>query len=106
MNAIIFITCAQKSEARKIAKALVSQRLAACVNIIPKVESWFRWRGKVDQAEECLLVVKSKKKYFRRLTRLVKSLHSYAVPEIIACPLVFAEKNYLNWLDESLRESP
>jgi periplasmic divalent cation tolerance protein len=106
MNVVIFITCAKKGEAKKIAHALVSKKLAACVNIIPGIESWFRWQGKVDKAEEYLLVVKSKKKYFSRLSRLVKSLHSYAVPEIIACPLVFAEKNYLNWLDESFRASP
>ena len=102
MHLVIFITASHKDEAQKIAQALIAKRLAACVNIVEHVASVFWWEGKVDNATEALLVVKSKKEKFNRIVKLVKSLHSYVVPEIIALPIVAGEKNYLKWLDESI----
>lgn len=103
MNIVIFITTANKKEAGKISSALVDKRLAACVNIIPPVYSIFRWQGKVDKGKEYLLIVKSRKSLLPKLIKLVKSLHSYKVPEIIALPIIGGNKEYLDWLDESTR---
>lgn len=104
MYIIIFITCPNKKEAQHIGRALIQKKLAACVNIIGKVESLFWWQAKVDKAAEVLLVVKSKKAKLGKVIKLVKSLHSYDVPEIIAMPIIGGYKPYLDWIDDSLRQ--
>lgn len=105
MYTVIFITAANKKEAQRIAKLLLKNKLAACVNIVPKVESLFWWKGKIDHAKEVSLIIKSKKTKLNQIIKLVKSLHSYQVPEIIALPIIAGYKPYLRWLGESLRES-
>jgi len=105
MHIVVFITCAKKKEAKLIARALVARRLAACVNIVEKIESLFWWAGKLDRAEEILLIVKSHQSKLARINKLVKSLHSYEVPEIIALPIVGGYPPYLKWLDDSLRRT-
>jgi len=102
MFIIIFITASTKKEAEKIARGLLKAGLAACVNIINKIDSLFWWKGKIDQAKEYLLLVKTKKTQLPRIIKVVKSLHSYEVSEIIAVPIIAGAKNYLNWIDESL----
>lgn len=102
MYIVIFITVPGKKQARRIAQALIKNKLAACVNIVDKIESFFWWQNKVDFASEALLVIKSKKSKLARIIRLVKSMHSYEVPEIIALPIIAGDKPYLNWIDESL----
>ncbi|MBI3990568.1 MAG: divalent-cation tolerance protein CutA [Candidatus Omnitrophica bacterium] len=99
---IVFITAGNIQEARKIAGELIISHLAACVNIIPKVESIFWWEGKVDKSDEVLLIVKTRKALFNKLAMKVKSLHSYEVPEIIAAPVVCGDSSYLSWLSDSL----
>lgn len=101
MYIIVLITCPNKKEAERIAKALVENKLAACVNIIADIKSIFWWQGNIDQVKEVLLVVKSKKSNSARIIKLVKSLHSYQVPEIIALPISDGNKEYLDWIDES-----
>ncbi len=104
MNAIvIFITCANRKEAKLISLSLLKNRLAACVNILDKVKSFFCWQGKTDQADEVLLIIKSNKKNLSRIIKLVKSMHSYEVPEIIALPILGGYKPYLRWIDASVR---
>lgn len=103
MYIVIFITAGNKQEAQKIAQALIKLHLAACVNIIAKVNSVFFWKSKVDQAKEVLLMVKSKKNKLPKIIKLVKSLHSYQVPEIIALPVIGGDKPYLRWMDASVR---
>lgn len=103
MYIVIFVTTANNEEAGKISRALVENKLAACVNIISGVKSVFWWEGKLDSAEESLLMIKSKKSKLARIIKLVKSLHSYEVPEIIALPIISGDKRYLGWIDESLR---
>ncbi|MEW6171104.1 MAG: divalent-cation tolerance protein CutA [Candidatus Omnitrophota bacterium] len=100
---ITFITCANQEEAKKIANFLLKKKLAACINIIPKVESLFWWKGKIDKASELLLVVKTKKSLFKKLLIGVKILHSYSCPEIIALPIIDGNKEYLKWLNDSTR---
>ena len=103
MYIVIFITASNKKEAKRIALSLIKNKLAACVNIIDKIDSFFRWQAKLDKAKEALLIVKSKKQNLAKIIKLVKSLHSYDVPEIIALPLIGGYKPYLRWIDESVR---
>ena len=103
MYIVVFITTSNKKEARNIARELIKNKLAACVNIIDKIESIFWWQGKLDSAREVLLVVKTKKSEFNKVSKAVKAIHSYQVPEIIALPIAAGNKPYLDWINESLR---
>ncbi len=103
MYIVILVTASNSEEAQKIADKLVEDRLAACVNILGNIKSVFRWEGARDSADETLLLIKSKKSRLPQIIKLVKSLHSYQVPEIIALPIIAGDKKYLNWIDESLR---
>jgi periplasmic divalent cation tolerance protein len=100
---LVLITTATREEADRIARELVGQRLAACVNIIPQVRSIFSWENKVSDEEEVLLTVKTRRSRFRQLAVSVKALHSYRVPEIIAVPILEGSANYLSWIDEVTR---
>ena len=100
---IVLVTASNLKEARSIASALVEKKLAACVNIVDKIESLFWWEQKVDRADEVLLILKSGKGKLPQIIRVVKSLHSYQVPEIIALPIIAGFKPYLKWINESLR---
>ena len=99
---VLFITTDSAEEARKIAGALLEQKKAACVNIVPGVESVFWWEGKVDSASENLLVVKTRASLLDEVVNLVKKVHSYDVPEIIALPIIGGNKDYLDWIGESV----
>jgi len=103
MPIVVFVTCANKNQANKIAKALIKHKLAACVNSVNPVNSLFWWQKKVDSCKEVLLIIKTKKRLFGKLEKLVKSLHSYDVPEIIALPIVMGNKKYLNWINDTTR---
>ena len=102
MFIVIFITCANKNEAKKIAAGLISAKLAACVNIVKGLDSLFWWKNKVDRAREVLLIVKSRKTKLARIIKKVRSWHSYSTPEIIALPIIGGDKDYLKWINESL----
>lgn len=101
MKIVVFVTTKNIAQAKKIARGLLAKKLAACVNILPIVQSLFRWQGKVDSAQESLLIIKSTKARFQKLAQCVKALHSYQVPEIIALPIVAGNKEYLDWLQDS-----
>ena len=103
MHIVVLVTASNKKEATRIAQGLVKNKLAACVNIIGKIESLFWWQGKASRAKEALLMVKSQKKMLPKIIKLVRSLHSYDCPEIIALPIIGGDKNYLDWIDESVR---
>ena len=102
MFIVILITTSNKREAAKIARELLRHKLAACVNIVEGVESLFWWKAKLDKTRESLLLVKTKKSKLPLVMKLVRSLHSYEVPEIIALPILAGEKRYLDWIDASL----
>lgn len=102
MYIVIFITASSKKEAQAIGRELIKRKLAACVNTVDKIESFFWWQGKIDKANETLLIIKSKKSKLRRIIKTVKLLHSYEVPEIIAMPIISGYKPYLDWIDESV----
>ena len=99
---VVFITTSSLPQARKIANILVSKRLTACVNILPGINSIFRWQGRLDYAKEVLLIAKTIKSNFRKLTKQVKKIHSYEVPEIIALPIIAGNKEYLKWISDSV----
>ena len=100
---VLFITTATIGEAKRISKALLNQRKVACVNIVPKVSSLFWWQEKLDSAQESLLIIKTKASQLNEIVRLVKELHSYDVPEIIALPIVGGNQDYLEWIDREVR---
>lgn len=103
MYIVIYVTAGNKKEARKIAEGLVKKKLAACVNIVDKVESLFFWEGKAQKAKELLLIIKSKKEKIPEIIKLVRSLHSYKVPEILALPVIAGFKPYLRWINATVR---
>jgi len=103
MYSLVLVTVKDKREAHKIAGALIRNKLAACVNILGKVESIFWWQGKVDSVSEALLIIKSKKIKIPKIIKLVKSLHSYDLPEIISLPITSGFKPYLSWINDSIR---
>lgn len=101
---VVLVTCSSLKEAEKIGRALVKDRLAACVNVIPEMKSFFFWERKLSREAEYLLIVKTRKKLFQKLAIRVKRLHSYQVPEIIALPIVAGEKKYLDWVKKETRK--
>jgi len=98
----VFVTVPNKKEANKIASALIKDRLVACVNIVDNIKSVYRWKGKVENSKELLLIIKTKKSAVVKLIKKIKSLHSYTVPEIIAFPITGGNKEYLEWVNDSL----
>lgn len=97
---VVLVTCGSEEEALKIANSLVEDRLAACVNLISPVRSIYRWEEKIWDEREWILFIKTEKQRFEDLEKMVKSLHSYSVPEIIALPIIEGASSYLNWLKE------
>ncbi len=101
---VVLVTCGSRKEARKIARALVEQRLAACVSEIGvPVASTYRWKGKIESAKEFLLLIKTSKRRFAAVRDAVRMLHSYEVPEIIALPIAAGSLKYLDWIASSLK---
>lgn len=101
---VVLTNCASAKEARRIARALVNKRLAACVNIIATpVESLYRWKAKIEKAREHSLLIKTTKEHFGAVERTIRELHSYEVPEIIAVPIIAGSRDYLAWLEENIR---
>jgi len=96
---VIFITTSSEEEARKVAEQLLTKRKAACVNIVPRVDSSFWWQGKLDSAQESLLIIKTRASLLQEVIDLVKAAHSYSVPEIIALPIIGGNRDYLRWID-------
>jgi periplasmic divalent cation tolerance protein len=99
---IVIVTTSSKQEAEKITQRLLDERLIACANIIGPVISLFRWSGKIERADEYLMLLKSRKDLFERLAETVKALHSYEVPEILVLPVVGGSEAYLDWLGNCL----
>ena len=95
---IILTTAGSQEEAMKIARALVERKLAACVNILPRIESVYRWQGKVETAQEWLLLIKTQAESFERVRAAVKELHSYDLPECVMLEVSAGSQEYLNWI--------
>ncbi len=99
---VIFITSGSEEEAKKLARVLVEEKLAACVNILSGVESLYWWKGKIESSKEWMLVVKTQGKMVNKVVKRVKEIHSYEVPEVIALPIVEGNKDYLQWISDTL----
>jgi periplasmic divalent cation tolerance protein len=98
---VVFMTAASGEEATRLAEMLVGAHLAACVQILPEMESVYRWQGKIERQSEILLIAKTTKAKFDELEREVRALHSYDTPEIIAVPVTIGSAPYLEWLTQS-----
>ena len=102
---VIFVTTSTEEEAHKVAELLLGHKKAACINIVPRVDSSFWWQGKLDSARESLLIIKTKVALLTEIVEMVKSVHSYTVPEIIALPIIGGNEDYLKWIDDEVKES-
>jgi periplasmic divalent cation tolerance protein len=101
---VVLVTCGTLAEAKRIARAAIEAKLAACVNVMRNpVDSIYRWKGKVEVSREYLLVIKSTARRLPELERMVRSMHSYDVPEFLALPVVSGSREYLAWLVDSVK---
>jgi len=100
---VTLCTVPDRESGERIAHALVEERLAACVNVVPGITSVYRWQGKVEKAAECLLISKTGVEKFEALKKRVQELHPYEVPEIIAIPITAGSSEYLKWLTDSIQ---
>jgi periplasmic divalent cation tolerance protein len=106
MSKIIFvyIVCKNKAEAKKIGSSLVKERLAACVNIFDKMYSVYWWKGRMEHTSETVLIAKTTKQLFDRLSKKVKSIHSYSMPCIVRLDIAAGDRNYFKWLAGSVKQ--
>lgn len=93
------VTTSSEEEAKKIALSLVEKKFAACVNLLKGVESIYRWKGKLSDEKEILMLIKTREKLYKSVEEEVKRVHSYEVPEIIALPIIAGSKDYFYWMD-------
>jgi periplasmic divalent cation tolerance protein len=100
---VVLSTCGSEEEAVRIAKRLVEERLAACVNLIPRIRSIYRWEGKVEDATEWMLLIKTSRDRYDALATVIGAAHSYELPEILALPVSGGSASYLAWLDSELK---
>jgi periplasmic divalent cation tolerance protein len=98
---LVYCTCPDAETAQRIARALVEQRLAACVNVVPGLRSIYRWQGAIQDDAECLLLVKTRAARVTALTEAIRGLHPYELPEVIAVPVVAGLAPYLDWVRDN-----
>lgn len=99
---LVYVTCADKAEAEKIAAEVLRERLAACANIMGGMESMYWWRGKLESARECVLIFKTEQRLFACLKDKILALHSYETPCVVALPITDGNRAYLDWISASV----
>ncbi|MFH1362247.1 MAG: divalent-cation tolerance protein CutA [bacterium] len=100
---LIYITCQDKAEAKKIGRALVEGRLAACVNILDNMESLYWWEGKLEEGKETVIIAKTRASLVEQVVKKVKELHSYDNPCVVALPIEAGSLDYLAWLEKETK---
>lgn len=100
---VVFCTVPNKDDAKKISKALIEENLAACVSTVDKVHSIFSWNREVCSENELLLIIKTRRELFEKIEVVIKTLHSYNVPEIIALPVIIGSEDYLGWIEHETK---
>jgi len=103
MYVLIYITTSGAEEAKRIGKRIVEERLAACANVIEKVHSLYWWKGKLEESDEAVLLLKSKKDRVKKIIAMVKKLHSYENPAIVAFPILEGSEEYLRWIEGEVK---
>lgn len=98
---VVFSTVPSSEEGIGIGRRLVEERLAACVNVLPGARSIYRWQGRLEQSDEALLLIKTRRDRYPALERRIQALHSYTVPEVVAVPVAAGSPAYLDWVRES-----
>ena len=102
---VVMVTGGSARECKRIARRLLEKRLVACVNLLPRIRSLYRWQGKIADEPEYLMILKSSRELFPELRKEVEKYHSYSVPEVIALPIIDGAPNYLNWVAECVSPS-
>ena len=105
MKLMVYCTCPDSSVAHRIARSLIEQHVAACVNILPAVRSIYSWQGKIHDDAEVLLLIKTDRNHFTALSDIITRMHPYEVPEIIGVPLEAGYQPYLEWMEACLKDS-
>lgn len=100
---VIMVTASSRRECRKIARRLIEEKLAACVNISHPVQSVYRWEGKIESSKEFLMFIKTNRDLFPQVKAEIDLIHSYHTPEIICLPIIDGSPNYLQWVNDSVR---
>lgn len=101
-SVVVLVTASSTDEAKNIARAVLERKLAACANLVPGVQSFFWWEGKIEESEETLMVLKTREAAVPELIEEIKRLHSYAVCEVISLPISHGNQAYLNWIEETV----
>ena len=100
----VFVSCESTAQAESLVESLLADQIIACAQILPQVQSFYRWQGQTTQATESLLLLKTQQQHYKAIETTIKELHSYEVPEIIAVPIVAGEAEYLNWINEQTNQ--
>ncbi|WCJ23925.1 Protein CutA chloroplastic [Euphorbia peplus] len=101
---VVYVTVPNRDAGKKLAQSIVKEKLAACVNIVPGVESVYEWQGEIQTDSEELLIIKTRQSLLEALTEHVKENHEYEVPEVISLPITGGSDPYLQWLKKSTRD--
>jgi periplasmic divalent cation tolerance protein len=102
MYSIVYVTTSKDLESKKIARKLLEEKLASCINIVPRIDSIYLWRGKIEEDSESIMLIKTKSDLVERVIKRIEELHSYEIPCILEIAVNNASKNYLNWIDSEL----
>ncbi len=101
---VVLTTVGDLKTAQRLARKLLSDKLSACVTVVPKVVSYYRWKGKMERSNEALLLIKTNRRLWPQIQHFLKSNHPYSMPEVLALPVSFGSKEYLSWLGHCLKK--
>lgn len=102
---VVLTTTGSSRQAEKLARLLLREKAAACINLIPNIRSWYWWKNRIEKGREILLLIKTSRSQLRRCARLLKAHHAYDLPELIALPIFWGDQVYLKWLKDSMKRS-